>query len=151
MSRERGRRGRQERPLCACWSSQSPWKQWALLIWPIPLSSVNSPRQHGPYHSSCKRGRRPALQQLWGRLYNPSEPVFKIPPLDSRPNVRPLTPWSPSVLPEEPGRWLTPSAHRFPPRWLDPLCKAEPRPVALQTSNWIQALRLCCHFPVNSL
>lgn len=45
-------------------SSQSPWKQWALLIRPIPLSSVNSPRQHGLYHSSCKQGRTPALKEL---------------------------------------------------------------------------------------
>ncbi len=76
---ERGKKSRQERPLCACWSSQSPWKQWALLIWPIPLSSVNSPRQHGPYHSSCKQGRTPGPKQLWGRLNDLSERVFIFP------------------------------------------------------------------------
>lgn len=54
---ERAKKSRQERPLCARWSSQSPWQQWALLIRSIPLSSVNSPRQRGPYHSSCKQGR----------------------------------------------------------------------------------------------
>lgn len=48
---ERGR-GEESTHSACC---QSPWKQWALLIWPIPLSSVNSPRQHGPYHS-CKTG-----------------------------------------------------------------------------------------------
>lgn len=75
---ERGKKSRQC-PLCACWSSQSPWKQWALLIWPIPLSSVNSPRQHGPYHSSCKQGRTPGQKQLWGRLNDLSERVLTSP------------------------------------------------------------------------
>lgn len=57
-------------------SSQSPWKQWALLIRPIPLSSVNSPRQHGLYHSSCKQGRTPALKEL-PRQFNGVSESFK--------------------------------------------------------------------------
>lgn len=49
-----------------------------LCWWPIPLSSVNSPRQHGLYHSSCKQGDTCGPKQFCGQLHDLSGASFWI-------------------------------------------------------------------------
>lgn len=114
--------------------SQSPWKQWALLIRPIPLSRVNSPRQHGAYHCSCIRGGEEeeeeageACLQLQGRptseLLFVFNPLLLLLPFTLQPISAPAPPQQGGM--EEGGggcgghlgRW---TGITFPSGWLDP-------------------------------
>lgn len=151
MSTKRWGKHGQERSLCACWSCLSPWKQWVLLIWPNPLSSVNSPRQHGSYHCCCNvGGRQLSCVTVSRRSNGPWKAFLKCSHvtqtccslcelvqtqcfLRQRPTLQHLT--------------VSPPCHHS-----NSTHSTKPNPVfwlGFATSNWIQALSLCCIFLVN--
>lgn len=127
--------------------SQSPWKQWALLIRPIPLSSVNSPRQHGAYHCCCERGE---TQGGWSSTEGDSSTC------QSECLTPPLLILSWLCEPAHIRCFLSrsrllqaPADPPLPPALARAALQSRAHACGFATCNWIEALRLCCPLPVN--